>query len=247
MEAIKENKVTRQKLAVEYKKQTQPCGQCLSLRQKLRKSQDETEKNQELYFGQKTQFNEECHKYRVNLNEMRQENQKQKIEIREIEAEKRTIMRKLVQTMLKYEHETSFNNQAKVFKNQSYSNDVDYMTMPTCKPNRRSKMVMPATKEVMRESKRRHTKKVARQKNQTTTHSNQTPLAVRDFFEEDEQESFTIMSSEASSYVRNAINLQTFEQMNDETEPNEVQHSQVSIAAVPKLRLKPLSPCKSQV
>ena len=115
MEAIKENKQIRQKLAIEYKKQSQACSSCLKLRQRLRKSQEEVEFNQDLYFSQKTQFNEECHKFRVNLNEMRTENQKLKIEIRELDSEKRTIMRKLVQTMLKYEQETSFSNQARIF------------------------------------------------------------------------------------------------------------------------------------
>ena len=156
MEAIKENKQIRQKLAIEYKKQSQACSGCLKLRQRLRKSQEEVEFNQDLYFSQKTQFNEECHKFRVNLNEMRTENQKLKIEIRELDSEKRTIMRKLVQTMLKYEQETSFSNQARIFQAQNYSNDVDYVAMPTTRNDRRSKILMPATKEVMKESKRRH-------------------------------------------------------------------------------------------
>ena len=74
MESIKENRLTRQKLATEYKKQSYACSSCLSLKQRLRKSQDEAEFHQELYFGQKTQFNEECHKFRVSINEMRTEN-----------------------------------------------------------------------------------------------------------------------------------------------------------------------------
>ena len=37
-------------------------------------------------------------------------NAKLKIEVEEVQQEKRTIMRKLVQTMLKYEKETSFNH-----------------------------------------------------------------------------------------------------------------------------------------
>ena len=48
----------------------------------------------------------------MTLNEMRQENQKLQIDINEVQTEKRTIMRKLVQTMLKYEQETSFSMQA---------------------------------------------------------------------------------------------------------------------------------------
>ena len=112
MDQIKENKVVREKLQAEVKKQFQACSQCMALKSKLRKCQDEAEFTQELYFGQKTQFNEECHNFRMTLNEMRQENQKLQIDINEVQTEKRTIMRKLVQTMLKYEQETSFSMQA---------------------------------------------------------------------------------------------------------------------------------------
>ena len=38
-------------------------------------------------------------------------------------------MRKLVQTLLKYQEETSFNIQAKAIQSNAYSNDVDYVTM----------------------------------------------------------------------------------------------------------------------
>ena len=40
------------------------------------------------------------------------QNAKLKIEVEEVQQEKKTIMRKLVQTMLKYDKETSFSNQA---------------------------------------------------------------------------------------------------------------------------------------
>ena len=103
MDSIKDKKNLRQKLQDEYKKQFQDCTNCVSIKKKLKKSQEEADFNQELYFSQKTQYNEECHKYRVSLNEMRQENKKLKIENSDLQTEKRTIMRKLVQTMLKYE------------------------------------------------------------------------------------------------------------------------------------------------
>ena len=43
MEAIKENKVLRQQLQEEYKRHFQGCAQCVTLKQKLRKCQDEAE------------------------------------------------------------------------------------------------------------------------------------------------------------------------------------------------------------
>lgn len=71
MDSIRENKSLRQKLQAEYKKKFQVCNSCMSLKQKLRKSIEEAELTQELYFSQKTLFNEESHKLRVKLNDMR--------------------------------------------------------------------------------------------------------------------------------------------------------------------------------
>ena len=51
IDSIKENKGLRQKLQNEYKKQFDACSSCSSLKQKLRKCQDEAEYIQELYYG----------------------------------------------------------------------------------------------------------------------------------------------------------------------------------------------------
>ena len=56
------------------------------------------------------------------------QNAKLKIEVEEVQQEKKTIMRKLVQTMLKYDKETSFSNQANLMSNTSYQPDQDYVT-----------------------------------------------------------------------------------------------------------------------
>lgn len=84
-------------------------------------------------------------------------------------AEKRTIMRQLVKTMLKYEQETSFSMQAKTVQSQNYSNDIDYVTMPQSKGGNRGKMIMPATKEIMKESTRRKVRKDMTQANMNST------------------------------------------------------------------------------
>ena len=67
MEAINENKSLRLKIRAEQKKQQEPCKRCADLKQKLRKSQDEMEFAQEMYFGQKTQYNEETSDLRLKL------------------------------------------------------------------------------------------------------------------------------------------------------------------------------------
>jgi len=47
----------------------------------------------------------------------------------EVHQEKKTIMRKLVQTMLKYDKETSFNAQANLMENTQYAADKDYVAV----------------------------------------------------------------------------------------------------------------------
>ena len=84
LDSIEKNRELRQQVQTEIKKQHQACGSCTQLRQKLRRCQDEVEACQELYFDEKTRHNEECHKFRGKLNEMRQESQRLTIEIREI-------------------------------------------------------------------------------------------------------------------------------------------------------------------
>ena len=70
-------------------------------------------------------------------------------------------MRKLVQTILKYEHETSFSMQAKTMSN--YQGDLDYVRLPMSKNGKDAgKVIMPATKEAMKESTRRHVKNTTR-------------------------------------------------------------------------------------
>ena len=49
--------------------------------------------------------------------------------------------------------------QAKVVGGQSYSGDLDYITMPLSSDRSRAKIMMPATKEIMEESTRRKVKK----------------------------------------------------------------------------------------
>ena len=61
--------------------------------------------------------------------------------------------------MLKYEQETSFSMQAKVVQSQSYSGDLDYITMPLSSYRSKAKIMMPATKEIMKESTRRKVKR----------------------------------------------------------------------------------------
>lgn len=92
---------------------------------------------------------------------MRQENQNAQKEIQEVQAERAKIMRKLVQTLLKYEHETSFSMQAKTMS--SYQGDLDYVRLPMSKNGKDGgKVIMPATKEAMKESTRRHVKNTTR-------------------------------------------------------------------------------------
>ena len=57
--------------------------------------------------------------------------------------------------MLKYEQETSFSMQAKTVQQQNYHGDLDYVRLPDGKEG---KVIMPATKQVMKKSTRRHVK-----------------------------------------------------------------------------------------
>lgn len=86
----------------------------------MRQCQDEADFTQELYLGQKQQFVELSHSFKEKVNSLANTNSKLKIEMEEIQQEKRTIMRKLVQTMLKYDKETSFSQQAHLMQNTQY-------------------------------------------------------------------------------------------------------------------------------
>ena len=57
-------------------------------------------------------------------------------------------MRKLVQTMLKYEQETSFSMQAQTVQSRTYRAEKDYMALPlkSTKGENRGKIIIPATK-----------------------------------------------------------------------------------------------------
>ena len=61
----------RKKLQTELKRQHQACNSCVSLKEKLKKCQDEMDETQETYYDQKTRHNEVYHKFRNKLNEMR--------------------------------------------------------------------------------------------------------------------------------------------------------------------------------
>mmetsp|Transcript_7675 Transcript_7675/g.10865 ORF Transcript_7675/g.10865 Transcript_7675/m.10865 type:complete len:97 (-) Transcript_7675:292-582(-) len=88
------------------------------------------------------------------------------------------------------------------------------MAIPSTRANRSRKVLLPATKEVMKESKRRHTKRLVKKQMQTARELH-TPMP-EDLFQENDD--YLEMSSEEDSFARNAINRETFEQMNDEEE-----------------------------
>ena len=49
-----------------------------------------------------------------------------------------------------------------IHSGESYANDIDYMSMPSTRADRQRKVLLPATKQVMKESKRRHAKKLVK-------------------------------------------------------------------------------------
>lgn len=164
------------------------------------------------------------------LNEMRQENQKLKIEVNEIEVEKRTVMRKLVQTMLKYEQETSLSVQAKLTQNISYQNDVDYITMPSARS--KEKILMVATKEVMRESTRRHAQKSSMHtsfKFEGPTPTGASSVRERENYIETSSESSEMRFTEESPVKPGTINA-PYEKQLDDTKSQ-------SFPDLPKLKL----------
>lgn len=107
------------------------CEECMSLKKKLRQCKDESDFTHELYLGQKQQFVELSHTFKEKVNSLQNTNSKLKIEMEEIQQEKRTIMRKLVHTMLKYDKETSFKHQAHLLNNTAYYPDQDYVSVKT--------------------------------------------------------------------------------------------------------------------
>ena len=145
MDAIKEKKDLRKKLQDSQKKQFQPCGDCNQLKQKLKACQDETEFTQEMYFSEKSQFNEEYNKSREQLHAMRKENQRLEIELKENQQEKSTIMRKLVSTLVKFEQETNFNRMVTIDRqNQNiYSSRKDYIAVPAKQGSYQGKVMIP--------------------------------------------------------------------------------------------------------
>ncbi len=140
--------------------------------------------------------------------------------------------------MLKYEQETTFSMQAKTVQSASYSNDVDYVRMPHLKGGVRGKMIMPATKEIMKESTRKNLKKQASLRT--------TPTPTGDMNQDDYlnmtsgEESDSKRSGDNSPITsRDSINPIIFEQMNqhDYRSPN-INLNKTSnnvISAVPKL------------
>lgn len=119
------------------------------------------------------------------------------------------------------------------------------MSMPSTRADRQRKVLLPATKQVMKESKRRHTKKLVKKQIQTARQMH-TPMPP-DLFQNDDD--YLEMSSDEAnsrgSFARNAINRETFEQMNSqenievEDEPDQRLNMSQNIAAVPRLRLEP--------
>lgn len=68
---------------------------------------DETYKLQEVYLDLKQRLNDGENQFKMKINSMVQVQQKLKIEIEEVTQEKKAIMRRLVETMVAYDKETS--------------------------------------------------------------------------------------------------------------------------------------------
>ena len=102
------------------------------MRKNLRRCEDEIDNQKEINIDQKQQFLEDLQKQKEKVLAYKDQNAKLKIKVEEVQQEKSTIMRKLVQTMLKYEKETSFNHQVSLFQQTEYKPNKDYISIDAC-------------------------------------------------------------------------------------------------------------------
>ena len=122
------------------------------MRKNLRRCEDEIDNQKEINIDQKQQFLEDLQKQKEKVLAYKDQNAKLKIKVEEVQQEKSTIMRKLVQTMLKYEKETSFNHQVSLFQQTEYKPNKDYISIDAC-DGQDSKMLAIASKSSMRRNR----------------------------------------------------------------------------------------------
>ena len=84
-----------------------PCNSCKQLKLKLRTAQDENYQLQEVYLVLKQKQNDEGNHQKSKLNALVNKQQQLQIQVEELQQEKKVIMKKLVETMVAYDKETS--------------------------------------------------------------------------------------------------------------------------------------------